>query len=150
MATTANLLPPSAAMAGLYAETDNARGVWNAPPNVSVNAIRSFPGRGVLVRGARTLDGASLDWRCIPARRTAIMLEGSIRAMVANFLTGLWRAGAFAGAAAEEAFSVRIGDGEMMTAEDIADGCMRLSIRFAPVRPAEFILLRFEQKMAAN
>ena len=89
-----NLLPPSGAMAGIYTMVDNSRGVWKAPANVSmnsvvspavnvsheeqeelnvnpqgksINAIRSFIGEGVLVWGARTLDGNSLDWRYINA-----------------------------------------------------------------------------------
>ena len=101
-----NLLPPSASMAGIYTMVDNARGVWKAPANVSlngvispavnishdeqedlnvttqgksINAIRSFIGEGTLVWGARTLDGNSLDWRYISVRRTMIMLEESIR-----------------------------------------------------------------------
>jgi uncharacterized protein len=101
-----NLMPPSAAMAGLYTMVDNSRGVWKAPANVSVanvvrpaveishedqedlnvttqgksiNAIRSFIGEGALVWGARTLDGNSLDWRYISVRRTMIMLEESCR-----------------------------------------------------------------------
>lgn len=101
-----NLMPPAAAMAGLYTMVDNTRGVWKAPANVSVagvvkpaveishadqedlnvttqgksiNAIRSFIGEGALVWGARTLDGNSLDWRYINVRRTMIMLEESCR-----------------------------------------------------------------------
>ncbi|SNY53333.1 hypothetical protein SAMN06297280_2370 [Arsukibacterium tuosuense] len=101
-----NLLPPAAAMAGIYTMVDNTRGVWKAPANVSlsavvspavtisheeqedlnvstqgksVNAIRSFAGEGTLVWGARTLDGNSPDWRYINVRRTMIMLEQSIR-----------------------------------------------------------------------
>jgi phage tail sheath protein FI len=101
-----NLLPPSAAMAGVYTDVDNKREVWKAPANVSlagvvkphvsithdeqedlnvpvtgqsVNAIRSFIGEGTLVWGARTLDGNSLDWRYINVRRTMIMLEQSIK-----------------------------------------------------------------------
>ncbi|MFT4925256.1 MAG: phage tail sheath protein FI [Phenylobacterium sp.] len=101
-----NLLPPAAAMAGIYTMVDNARGVWKAPANVSlnavvspavnishdeqedlnvstqgksVNAIRAFIGEGTLVWGARTLDGNSLDWRYVNVRRTMIMLEESIR-----------------------------------------------------------------------
>ncbi|MCL1123749.1 phage tail sheath family protein [Shewanella surugensis] len=103
---TLNLLPPAAAMAGIYTMVDNARGVWKAPANVSlnavvspavnishdeqedlnvttqgksINAIRGFTGEGTLVWGARTLDGNSLDWRYISVRRTLIMLEESIR-----------------------------------------------------------------------
>mgnify|MGYP000694984596 CR=1 FL=1 len=108
-----NLLPPSAAMAGIYTQVDNARGVWKAPANVSVtcvtfpavhithdeqedlniplsgkavNAIRSFPGEGIKVWGARTLDGNSLDWRYINVRRTMIMLEQSIKNAVRAYL----------------------------------------------------------------
>lgn len=101
-----NLLPPGAAMAGLYTMVDNTRGVWKAPANVSVcnvvtpavnishddqedlnvplsgkavNAIRTFTGEGVKVWGARTLDGNSLDWRYINVRRTMIFLEESVK-----------------------------------------------------------------------
>jgi uncharacterized protein len=106
MAQRLNLLPPAAAMAGVYTAVDSARGVWKAPANVglhsvvrpavpisheeqedlnvpldgkSVNAIRFFAGEGTLVWGARTLDGNSLDGRYIHLRRTMIMLEQSIR-----------------------------------------------------------------------
>lgn len=101
-----NLLPPSAAMAGIYTMVDNTKGVWKAPANVgvaacmspavnisneeqedlnvplsgkAVNAIRFFVGQGIRVWGARTLDGNSLDWRYINVRRTMIMLEESIK-----------------------------------------------------------------------
>jgi phage tail sheath protein FI len=101
-----NLLPPAAAMAGVYTMVDNTRGVWKAPANVSlasviapavnithdeqedlnvtiagksINAIRTFIGEGTLVWGARTLDGNSLDWRYINVRRTMIMIEESLR-----------------------------------------------------------------------
>ena len=101
-----NLLPPSAAMAGIYAMVDRSRGVWKAPANVTlnyvnspaediddegqmdlnapmngkaVNVIRTFLGEGVKVWGARTLDGNSLDWRYINVRRTLLFLEESVR-----------------------------------------------------------------------
>ncbi|MBR9876383.1 MAG: phage tail sheath family protein [Vibrionaceae bacterium] len=101
-----NILPPAAAMAGIYTMVDNSRGVWKAPANVSlnavvsptvnisddeqedlnvttqgksINAIRPFVGEGTLVWGGRTLDGNSLDWRYINVRRTMIMLEESIK-----------------------------------------------------------------------
>ncbi len=101
-----NLLPPSAAMAGIYTMVDNTRGVWKAPANVSVagavmpsanitneeqedlnvpvngkaiNVIRFFVGEGIKVWGARTLDGNSLDWRYINVRRTMIFLEESVK-----------------------------------------------------------------------
>lgn len=101
-----NLLPPSAAMAGIYAMVDSSRGVWKAPANVTlnyvnspaediddeqqaglnapmngkaINVIRTFRGEGVKVWGARTLDGNSLDWRYINVRRTLLFLEESVK-----------------------------------------------------------------------
>ena len=106
MRLTLNLLPASAAMAGVITTVDNTKGVWKAPANVSIanvisptlnisheeqedlnvplsgksiNAIRTFTGEGIKVWGARTLDGNSLDWRYINVRRTMIMLEESVR-----------------------------------------------------------------------
>ncbi len=100
------ILPPSAAVAGIYASVDRDRGVWKAPANVSVsavlgpviritnedqeslnvdqvgksiNAIRAFNGKGTLVWGARTLDGNNNEWRYIPVRRLFIMIEESAR-----------------------------------------------------------------------
>jgi phage tail sheath protein FI len=189
-----NRLPPSAAIAGLYTSVDNARGVWKAPANVSlnsvvapsvnisheeqedlnvttggksINAIRSFIGAGVMVWGARTLDGNSLDWRYVNVRRTMIMLEESLRLAMAayvfepntantwvtvkgmanNFLTGIWKRGGLAGASADDAFSVQVGLGQTMTAEDILEGRMNVTILVALSRPAEFIELTFQQQM---
>ena len=101
------ILPPSAAIAGIYARTDRERGVWKAPANVSlsavvgptvqitheqqeglnvdpnsgksINAIRAFPGKGTLVWGARTLAGNDNEWRYVPIRRLFIMIEESAR-----------------------------------------------------------------------
>jgi phage tail sheath protein FI len=181
-------------MAGIYTVVDNARGVWKVPANVSmvgvlspavtvskeeqeslnvdisgksINAIRSFPGEGVLVWGARTLDGNSLDWRYINVRRTAIMLEEScrlaaktmvfepnvantwvsIKSMIGNFLSGIWKSGGLAGAVPEDAFSVQVGLGETMTPEDILDGILRVTVLVAISRPAEFIEVTFQQQM---
>ena len=189
-----NLLPPAAAMAGVYTMVDNARGVWKAPANVSlsavvspavnishdeqedlnvttqgksINAIRSFIGEGTLVWGARTLDGNSLDWRYINVRRTMIMLEESIRlatkayvfdpnvattwvtikSMIRNFLTGIWKRGGLAGAVPDDAFSVHVGLGETMTSEDILEGILRVTVLVAVSRPAEFIEITFQQQM---
>lgn len=189
-----NLLPPAAAMAGVYTLVDNLRGVWKAPANVSlaavvspavnishseqeglnvdtagksINAIRSFIGEGVLVWGARTLDGNSLDWRYINVRRTMIMIEESLRlatkayvfepnvsgtwvtikGMANNFLTSVWKRGGLAGASPEDAFSVSVGLGETMTAEDILEGILRVTILVAVSRPAEFIEITFQQQM---
>ncbi|WP_298293091.1 phage tail sheath C-terminal domain-containing protein [uncultured Litoreibacter sp.] len=192
-----NLMPPSAAMAGIYTATDNSVGVWKAPANVSmvdvvspavsidseqqqdlnvpldglaVNAIRTFLGRGVLVWGARTLDGNSQDWRYISVRRTLIMLEQSVKAacepyvfaandastwttveaMIENFLTNQWKAGALAGATPPEAFQVSVGLGSTMTGNDILDGYMRVTVKVAVTHPAEFIILTFQQKMQTS
>jgi phage tail sheath protein FI len=189
-----NRLPPAAAMAGLYTSVDNSRGVWKAPANVSlnaviaptvsvshadqedlnvttsgksINAIRAFIGSGVLVWGARTLDGNSLDWRYVNVRRTMIMLEESLRlamaayvfepntantwvtvkGMAANFLTGIWKRGGLAGATPEDAFSVFCGLGETMTGDDILEGRMNMTVLVALSRPAEFIEITFQQQM---
>ncbi len=189
-----NLLPPGAAMAGIYTMVDNLRGVWKAPANVSlngvvspavnithddqedlnvtvqgksINAIRAFIGEGVLVWGARTLDGNSLDWRYINVRRTMIMLEESIRlatkayvfennnantwvtikSMINNFLTGIWKRGGLAGSSPGDAFSVHVGLGETMTPEDILEGILRVTVLVAITRPAEFIEITFQQQM---
>lgn len=194
MAAKLNLLPPGAAMAGVYTMVDNETGVWKAPANVSlnsvvspsvqishddqedlnvtpqgksINAIRSFIGEGTLVWGARTLDGNSQDWRYIQVRRTMIMLEESIRlatkpyvfednvsttwvtikSMIRNFLTGIWKQGGLAGVKPDDAFSVHVGLGETMTAEDILNGILRVTVLVALVRPAEFIEITFQQQM---
>jgi phage tail sheath protein FI len=194
MAAQVNLLPPSAAMAGVFTMVDNTRGVWKAPANVSlnavvspavnithndqedlnvtpqgksINAIRSFIGEGTLVWGARTLDGNSLDWRYINVRRTMIMLEESVRlaakayvfdpnvastwvtvkGMIRNFLTGIWKKGGLAGAVPDDAFGVFVGLGETMTPDDILEGIMRITVLVAISRPAEFIEITFQQQM---
>jgi len=188
-------LPPSSAMAGIYARVDSTRGVWKAPANVSVNyvvtpsvqvthedqldlnvdtvagksinAIRAFTGKGVLVWGARTLAGNDNEWRYISVRRFFNMAEESIKkateqfvfepndkntwvrvkAMIDNFLTTQWRAGALAGSSPDKAFYVKVGLGETMTAIDILEGYMIIEIGMAVVRPAEFIILKFSHKM---
>jgi phage tail sheath protein FI len=188
-------LPASAAVAGAYVKTDNARGVWKAPANVSlsridgtavnidsgfndalnvdgstgksVNAIRNISGKGILVWGARTLDGNSSEYRYVPVRRLANMIEESvdkgiswvvfepneaetwnkIRASVEDFMSGLFRDGAFEGRSAKEAYFVSVGLGQTMTANDISNGRVIVEIGFAPLRPAEFVVLRIEKKV---
>lgn len=188
------LLPPSGAAAGVYAAVDRTVGVWKAPANVSItdisgvavkindqkqedlnvtstgksiNAIRTFTGKGSLVWGARTLAGNDNEWRYVPVRRFFIMAEVSIRkatesfvfepndsgtwvrvrAMIENFLTVQWRQGALAGATPPQAFYVKVGLGETMTPQDILEGVMIVEVGMAVVRPAEFIVLRFAHKM---
>ena len=188
-------LPPSSTIAGVYARVDKDKGVWKAPANVglnyvsnlsvkitnegqeslnvdtvagkSINAIRAFTGKGILVWGARTLAGNDNEWRYVPVRRFFIMVEESVkkatsqfvfdpndantwvkvRAMIENFLILQWRAGALAGAKPEQAFYVRVGLGQTMTAEDILNGYMHIEIGMAVVRPAEFIVLKFSHKL---
>jgi uncharacterized protein len=191
----ANTLPTCGAIAGVYATNDNQNGVWQAPANVpivgavtlplalsdeqqsslnvdaisgkSINAIREFPNRGILIWGARTLDGNSQDWRYIQVRRTIIYIEQSIKQalqpfvfqpnngqtwqavqqMIASFLTGVWQQGGLQGAKATDAFSVACGLGTTMTAQDILDGYLRVSVMVAITHPAEFIVLTFDQQL---
>ncbi|MFT6500467.1 MAG: phage tail sheath protein FI [Crocinitomicaceae bacterium] len=186
-------MPPSPFMAGIYSKLDNATGVWTPPANVapasisgpvvkitnsdqeglnvdgstgkSINAIRSFTGKGTLVWGARTNDGNSLDWRYINVRRLFMSMENDIsqaldayvfkanvhntwvevKTMIESYLYGLYNSGAFAGTTPETSYQVSIGLGSTMTDEDVLNGYMRASIMVAPVRPAEFIVLTFSQ-----
>lgn len=189
-----NVLPPSAAMAGIYSAVDASRGVWKAPANTSVssvvgptvkithddqedlnltvtgksvNAIRSFIGEGTIVWGARTLDGNSQDWRYINVRRTLIFVEQSIKyaakayvyeanaagtwvlikSMISSFLNDLWKAGGLVGNNPEDAYVVEVGLGSTMTPNDVLDGIMRITVKVAVSRPAEFIVITFQQKM---
>jgi phage tail sheath protein FI len=195
---TANMLPPSGAMADIYAVNDNQNGVWNAPANTSIvgaaslpirltdtqqanlnidavsgksiNAIRFFNGQGILVWGARTLDGNSQDWRYIPVRRTMTFIEQSVKlaarayvfepnnantwsavkSMISSFLTTVWQQGGLQGASAADAFQVDVGLGSTMTADDLLDGYMRVTVQVAVVRPAEFLVITFEQQQAKS
>ena len=145
-----------------------------APLNVdalsgkSINAIRSFYGRGpAMVWGARTMDGNSLDWRYINVRRLMIMLEQSVanaafslvfepndsstwsmcESMISNFLHNLWSEGALQGSSPADAYSVSVGLGKTMMPIDILNGIMRVQVKVAVVRPAEFIIITYEQEM---
>jgi phage tail sheath protein FI len=189
------ILPPSAAIAGAYASVDRERGIWKAPANISlqavvapviqvttedqeglnidstgksINAIRSFPGSGTLVWGARTLDGNSNEWRFIPVRRLFISVEESVKkatafavfepndistwlkvkGMIDSYLYTLWERGALQGTKPEQAYFVNVGLGKTMTTDDILAGKLIVEIGLAAVRPAEFIILRFSHKLA--
>lgn len=139
----------------------------DATAGKSINAIRAFTGKGTIVWGARTLAGNDNEWRYVPVRRFFNMVEESIkkstmwavfepndanlwvklRAMIENYLTTLWRAGALAGATAEAAFFVKVGLNETMDNIDILEGRLNIEIGLAAVRPAEFIILKFSHKM---
>lgn len=189
-----NLMGPSAGMAGIYTTVDNSEGVWQAPANIGIQstiapalkidhnaqqdlnmplsgkavcAIRTFPGRGNLVWGARTLDGNSNDWRYVNVRRTLIYIEQSVKeaakayvfapndastwvnvkSMISNFLIGLWNQGGLVGPKPADAFSVSVGLGSTMTGDDVLNGIMRVMVKVAVSRPAEFIEITFQQQM---
>jgi phage tail sheath protein FI len=134
---------------------------------LAINAIRDFVGRGTLVWGARTLDGNSNDWRYIQVRRALIYIEQSVElalnkfvfapnvaqtwvtvtSMIGSFLRGVWQAGGLMGASPAEAFSIQCGLGSTMTAQDVLEGRMIVQIKLTMVRPAEFIVLTFQQQM---
>ncbi len=189
------IMAPSSAMAGVYAKVDSTSGVFKAPANVglnyvvaptvkishedqeslnvdptagkSINAIRTFTGKGTLVWGARTLDGNSNEWRYISVRRFFNMVEESVKkaterfvfepntantwirvqTMIENFLNQQWQDGALAGSKPEEAYYVSVGLNKTMSAQDILEGRMNIEIGMAAVRPAEFIVLRFSHKL---
>jgi hypothetical protein len=143
----------------------------NVPLNgLAVNVIRTFPNYGLLVWGARTMAGNSDDWRYVSVRRTMIMLEQSIKAAmqayvfqsndaltwtavnstISNFLNAQWKDGALVGAKASDAYSVSVGLGSTMTGEDILNGLMNVTVKVAVVRPAEFIVLTFQQQMQTS
>ncbi len=133
----------------------------------SINAIREFAGKGTLIWGARTLAGNDNEFRYVSVRRLLGMIEKSLRdglagvvfepndertwrraqASAENFLTGLWREGALAGAKPEHAFYVSVGLGRTMTAQDNLEGRLIMEIGLAAVRPAEFIVLRLEFRL---
>ena len=139
----------------------------DATSGKSVNAIRSFVGKGTLVWGARTFAGNDNEWRYVPVRRLYIYIEESVKkatefvvfepndantwlrvkTMIENFLTLLWRDGPLAGAKPNDAFFVKVGLGQTMTALDILEGRMNIEIGMAAVRPAEFIILKFSHKL---
>jgi len=190
------VLPPSAAVTGAYASVDRQRGVWKAPANIglksvikpveqitteqqeslnvdptggkSINAIRAFAGKGVLVWGARTLAGNDKEWRYVSVRRLFVMIEESVqkstafavfepndatlwlkvKGMIEGYLYGLWEKGALQGPTPESAYFVNIGLNKTMSPQDVNDGRLIVEIGVAAVRPAEFIILQFMHKLA--
>ena len=184
-------IPPSGAIAGIYARVDSEHGVHKAPANVQirgaldlkvnykaseqsllnpkgVNCIRKFPGRGILVWGARTTASNPL-WKYINVRRLFIFLEKSIdkgtkwvlfepnnekiwvrvKQVISGFLMTQWRKGALQGSRPEEAFYVKC-DRETMTQDDIDNSRLICEIGVAPMRPAEFMIFRIAQWTAST
>lgn len=181
------MIPPSGSVIGIYARSDNSRGVHKAPANEvvrgcvgldcqfhkgeqdilnpkGVNLIRSFPGRGIRVWGARTTSSDG-SWKYINVRRLFIYIEESIKAntnwavfepndevlwvrvqrTISVFLNNMWREGSLAGSSPDEAFFVNIGR-DTMSQDDIDNGRLICVIGVAPVKPAEFVIFRITQK----
>ena len=129
-----------------------------------INALRQIPGAGRVVWGARTMTPAS-EWRYVPVRRTAIFLRASIyngiqwavfepndeplwatlRATIGGFMETQFRNGAFAGRTRDEAYFVKV-DSETTTEIDQAGGVVNILVGFAPLRPAEFVVVKLSQK----
>ncbi|MDJ0811980.1 MAG: phage tail sheath subtilisin-like domain-containing protein [Desulfobacterales bacterium] len=187
------LVPPSGYAAGMWAKIDGKRGVWKAPAGLEsallgvaglqyvvedgeqdalnplgVNCLRTMPGAGHVIWGARTLaTKADPEWRYVPVRRTAIMIEQSIyngiqwavfepndhrlwaalRGNIGGFMNSLFRVGAFQGEKASDAYFVRCGLGDTMTQTDIDAGQVIVIVGFAPLKPAEFVIVRIQQKV---
>jgi phage tail sheath protein FI len=133
----------------------------------AINCLRSFPAIGHVVWGARTLDGddsRGSEWKYVPVRRFALFLEQSIysgtqwavfepndeplwakiRRSVAVFMTALFRQGAFQGVTADRAWFVKC-DRETTTQADIDGGVVNIVVGFAPLKPAEFVILTIAQ-----
>jgi uncharacterized protein len=181
----------SGTLAGIYARTDAARGVWKAPAGtdatlfgadlatvltdgqngglnpLGINVLRNFPVFGNIAWGARTLDGAdqkASEWKYIPVRRTALFIEESlfqalkwvvfepndeplwsqIRLNVGAFMNDLFRQGAFQGRTPREAYFVKC-DKDTTTQNDINRGVVNVVVGFAPLKPAEFVVIRIQQ-----
>ena len=147
-----------------YKMTDGENGVLNP---LGVNCLRTFPVIGHVVWGARTLEGAdrlASEWKYLPVRRLALFLEESlyrgthwvvfepndeplwaqIRLNVGAFMHGLFRQGAFQGTSPRDAYFVKC-DSETTTQNDINQGIVNILVGFAPLKPAEFVIIKISQ-----
>jgi phage tail sheath protein FI len=182
----------SGTMAGIYARTDSQRGVWKAPAGIeavlagvvqldakltdaengvlnplAINCLRTFPVYGGIAWGARTLLGAdqmASEWKYVPIRRLALMLEESlfrgtkwvvfepndeplwakIRLNVGAYMNSLFRQGAFQGTTPKEAYFVKC-DSETTNEDDRNKGIVNIQVGFAPLKPAEFVVISIQQ-----
>ncbi len=187
-------LPPSGFVSGVFARTDTNRGVWKAPAGyettildttgvvdgglmtdsqqgvlnkTGVNCIRSFPGAGTVVFGARTLVSANTafqQWKYVPVRRMALFLEQTlkmnltwvifepndeplwvaIRVSIESFMLSLFHQGAFAGTKPSDSFQVKC-DSSTTTPDDVNNGRVNIIVAFAPLKPAEFVIVKIAQ-----
>jgi hypothetical protein len=185
-------MPPSGAIAGIFARTDSERGVWKAPAGteavirgvlglsytltdpengvlnpLGVNCLRTFPVYGTVVWGSRTRRGADQltdEYKYIPVRRLVLFIEESlyrgtkwvvfepndeplwsqIRLNIGAFMNNLFRQGAFQGKTPREAYFVKC-DRETTTQNDINLGIVNIVVGFAPLKPAEFVIIKIQQ-----
>jgi len=187
-------LPPSGTIAGIFARTDNDRGVWKAPAGLettikntlgvvpggvmtdprqgvlndaAINCLRTFPNLGTVVFGARTVVAANTafaQWKYVPVRRMALFIEQTLyhalgwavfepndeplwralRTAVGDFMTSLFRQGAFQGATPSQAFLVAC-DSTTTRQTDIDLGVVNILVGFRPLKPAEFVIIRITQ-----
>jgi uncharacterized protein len=187
-------LPPSGSVAGLYATTDNNRGVWKAPAGlqtvvqntvgvvdtgdmtdarqgtlnpIGVDCLRNVTGVGTVIWGARTLvteNTSQQQWQYVPVRRMALFLEQTLRAnltwvvfepndeplwvairsSIESFMLSLFQQGAFQGTKPSDAFQV-LCDGTTTTQQDIDTGVVNILVAFAPLKPAEFVIIQIAQ-----
>jgi hypothetical protein len=147
-----------------YVMTDMENGTLNP---LGVNCLRSFPVYSNICWGARTLEGADLlasDWKYVPVRRTTLFLEESlyrgtkwvvfepndeplwaqIRLNVTAFMQDMFRKGAFQGSTPQAAYFVKC-DGDTTTQQDIDNGIVNIEVGFAPLKPAEFVIIKIQQ-----
>lgn len=182
----------SGTIAGLFARTDSARGVWKAPAGteaslrnvrrleysltdaqngtlnpLAINCLRNLAVYGNVCWGARTLDGSdqqASEWKYVPVRRLALYLEESlyrgtkwvvfepndeplwsqIRLNIGAFMHNLFRQGAFQGSTPRDAYLVKC-DKETTTQNDINLGIVNILVGFAPLKPAEFVIIKIQQ-----
>lgn len=186
--------PPSGYVAGIFAREDQNRGVWKSPAGLEttvlgttgvvpwgnmtnpqqgvlneagINVLRTFPGIGTVVFGARTLVSENVafqQWKYVAVRRMALFLEQSLyaslgwavfepndvplwnalRQEVEAFMLGLFRQGAFQGTTADQAFHVTC-DSTTTSQADIDNGIVKILVAFAPLKPAEFVVIQIAQ-----
>jgi phage tail sheath protein FI len=187
-----NFFGASGAVAGIFARTDSQRGIWKAPAGLDatlsgvaqlsvpltdpeigelnplgINCLKTAPGVGPVVWGARTLAGddrLASPWKYVPVRRTALYIEESlyrgtqwvvfepndqglwaqIRLNVGAFMHNLFVQGAFQGASPQQAYFVKC-DSETTTPNDTDSGVVNIVVGFAPLKPAEFVIIKIQQ-----
>jgi phage tail sheath protein FI len=185
--TSSREIASSGTVAGIYARTDSTEGVWTSPAgtgatianatpvvtltdlvsnelnSLGINPIRTFPGYGTVVWGARTAAGSNVgnsDYKYVSVRRLAIYIESSledglqwtvfepnnealwtaIRLAVSDFMLQLWTRGALQGSLPQQSFFVKC-DATTTTQNDIDNGRVNIVIGFAPIQPAEFVIV---------